>query len=145
MVLNLLIKYEIVHTIWSQANKNKNYYMRGSLELSFRTFVAPNFFLMIFIVTKNLDPIMFANKANLLYSHKNIRTLFRIFNSKLKLVNEWILANKLSLYAKKTKYVLFHKVTMILSQCSCQPWHPITSKLKEKFLSKFYALWLMKT
>ena len=59
-------------------------------------------------VTKYLDPIMFADDTNLFYSHKTITTLF--VNCELKLVNEWFLANKLSLNAKKTKYVLFHKV-----------------------------------
>ena len=48
---------------------------------------------------------------------KNIKTLFQIVNSELKLANEWFLVNKLSLNAKKqnkkkTKYVLFHKVSM---------------------------------
>ena len=51
---------------------------------------------------------MFADDTNLFYSHKNMETLFQIFNSESKLVNEWFLANKLSLNAKKTKYVLFH-------------------------------------
>ena len=55
---------------------------------------------------------MFVDDTNLFCSHKNIKTLFQIVNSELKLVTEWFLANKLSLLAKKTKYVLFHKVTM---------------------------------
>ena len=55
---------------------------------------------------------MFADDTNLFCSHKNIKTLFQIVNSELKLVTEWFLANKLSLNAKKSKYVLFHKVTM---------------------------------
>ena len=53
-------------------------------------------------VTKYLDPIMFADDKNLFYSHKNIKTLFQIVNSELKPVNEWFLANKLFLNAKKT-------------------------------------------
>ena len=68
-------------------------------------------------VTKYLDPIMFADDTNLFSSRKNIKALFQIVNSELKLVNEWFLANKLSLNAKKqqktkAKYVLFHKVSM---------------------------------
>ena len=55
---------------------------------------------------------MFADDAKLFYSHKNIKTFFQIVNSELKLVNELFLANKLSLNAKKSKYVLFHKVSM---------------------------------
>ena len=54
-------------------------------------------------VTKYLDPMMFADDANLFCSHKNIKTLFQIVNSELKLVTEWFLANKLSLNAKKNK------------------------------------------
>ena len=49
--------------------------------------------------TKYLDPIIFADDKNLFYSHKNIKTLFQIVNSELKLVTEWFLANKLSLNA----------------------------------------------
>ena len=61
--------------------------------------------LLIFVndlhkVTKYLDPIMFADDTNLFYSHKNITTLFQIVNSELKLVNEWFLANQLSLKNK---------------------------------------------
>ena len=54
-------------------------------------------------VIKYLDPIMFADDTNLFYSHKNIKTLFQIVNSESKLVNEWFLANKLSLNAKMRK------------------------------------------
>ena len=86
-------------------------------------------------VTKYLDPIMFTDNTNLFYSHKKITTLFQIVNSELKLVNEWFLANKLSLNAKKTKYVLFHKVSL----CDSVPLQlpTITSKQKEKILSNF--------
>ena len=52
-------------------------------------------------VTKYLDPIMFADDTNLFYSHKNIKTLFQIVNSELRLINKWFLANKLSLNSKK--------------------------------------------
>ena len=46
---------------------------------------------------------MFADDTNLFYSNKNIKTLFQIVNSELKLVNEWFLGNKLSLNAKLKK------------------------------------------
>ena len=52
-------------------------------------------------MTKYLDPIMFVNNTNLFYSHKNIKTLFQIVISELKLANEWFLANKILLNAKK--------------------------------------------
>ena len=54
-------------------------------------------------VTKYLDPTMFADGTNLFCSHENIKALFQIVNSELKLVTEWFLANRLSLYAKKNK------------------------------------------
>ena len=40
-------------------------------------------------VTKYLGPIIFTDDTNLVYFHKNIKTLFQIVNSELKLVNEW--------------------------------------------------------
>ena len=39
-------------------------------------------------VTKYLNPIMFADDTNLFCYHKNIKTLFQIVNSELKLVTE---------------------------------------------------------
>ena len=59
---------------------------------------------------------MFPDDMNLLYSNKNIKTLFRIANSEVKLVKEWFLANKLSQNPKKKKG-LFHK----LSKCDSLP------------------------
>ena len=59
-------------------------------------------------VTKYLDSIMFADDINLFYPHKNIKTLFQIVNSKLKLVTEWFLANNISLNAKKKKQSMFY-------------------------------------
>ena len=59
-------------------------------------------------MTKYLDP-MFADNTNLFYSHKNIKTIFQIGNSELKLVNEWFLANTLSLNAKKQSMFYFIK------------------------------------
>ena len=67
--------------------------------------------------TKYLDPIIFADDTNLFCSHKNIKTLFQIVNSELKLVTEWFLANKLSLNANY--FIKWQCV--ILSRCSCQP------------------------
>ena len=72
-------------------------------------------------VTKYLDPIMFVENTSLFYSHKNMKTLFQIASSELKLVNEWFLANKLSLDVKKQSMFYFIKgQCVILSRCSCQ-------------------------
>ena len=59
--------------------------------------------------TKFLDPIMFADDTNLFYSNKDINTLFKIANDELNEINEWLRANKVSINAGKTKYILFHK------------------------------------
>ena len=58
-------------------------------------------------LTKYFDPIMFSDDTNLFYSHKNIKTFFQIVNSELRLVNEWFLANKISLNAKKQNMFYF--------------------------------------
>ena len=50
---------------------------------------------------------MFADDTNLFCSPKNIKTLFQIVNSELKLVTEWFLANKLSLNAKKKQSMFY--------------------------------------
>ena len=73
-------------------------------------------------VTNYLDPIMFADNTNLFYSLKNIKTLFQIVNSELKVVNEWFLANNLSLNTKKKKQNMFYFIKcqcVILSRRSC--------------------------
>ena len=59
--------------------------------------------------SKVLDFILFADDTNLFYSNKNLKTIFEIVNTELTLINEWFIANKLSLNVKKTKYILFCK------------------------------------
>ena len=52
---------------------------------------------------------MFADDANLFFSHNDINNLFEKMNKKLTNVSNWFNANKLSLYVKKTKFSFFHK------------------------------------
>ena len=52
---------------------------------------------------------MFADDTNLFYSNKNINSLFEVVNKELVNINSWFHVNKLSLNAKKTKFVLFCK------------------------------------
>ena len=59
--------------------------------------------------TKVLDPVFFGDDTILFCSDNNIRTLFETANQKLSQINDWFLANKLSLNVEKTKYMLFHK------------------------------------
>ena len=56
-----------------------------------------------------LDPIMFADDTNLFYSNQDINSLYEFVNKELVNINTWFQANKLSLNASKTKYILFHK------------------------------------
>ena len=74
-------------------------------------------------VTKYLDPIMFADDTNIFYNHENIKTLFQIVNCELKLVNEWFLANKLSLNGIYIYIYMFYFIKCqcaFLSRRSCQ-------------------------
>ena len=59
--------------------------------------------------SKLVNPIMFADDNNLLYSHHDIKILFEVVNKKLRNIHEWFKANKLSLNIGKTNYVFFHK------------------------------------
>ena len=59
--------------------------------------------------TKVLHPVLFVNDTNLFCSDSNIRTLFETAKQELSQINDWFLANKLSLNVKKTKYMFFHK------------------------------------
>ena len=60
-----------------------------------------------------LNFILFADDTNLFYSNANIKTLYSTVNRELVFINEWFMANKLSLNVKKTKYVLFCKKSKI--------------------------------
>ena len=59
---------------------------------------------------KNATPKLFADDINLFLFHKDIKTLYSMANTELESLNEWLLANKLSLSIgedKDTKYTLF--------------------------------------
>ena len=54
-----------------------------------------------------LEPIMFADHTNLLFSHRNISSLFLTVNKELSKTGEWFKANRLSLNVnKKQIYIL---------------------------------------
>ena len=55
--------------------------------------------------------MLFTDNTNLFCSDSNIRTLFETANQGLSQINDWFFANKLSLNAGKTEYMLFHKLT----------------------------------
>ena len=53
---------------------------------------------------------VFADHANLLYTHKNI-LFFSDVNKELNNINEWFVSKKLSLNVEKMKYTLFSTET----------------------------------
>ena len=61
--------------------------------------------------TKVLDPVLFVDDINLFCSEDNTRTLFETTNQELNQINDWFLANKLSVNVEKTKDILFDKLT----------------------------------
>ena len=64
---------------------------------------------------------LFASDTNLLYSHKNLKTLEKIVTDELANVyNYWLISNKLSLNLKKSNFVIF---------CPYQKKLPFTPKL----------------
>ena len=75
------------------------------------------FFLFLIFVNdlnnsaKVLDPVLFADNTYLFCSDNNIGTLFETANQELSQINDRFLANKLSLNVRRTKYMLFHKLT----------------------------------
>ena len=62
--------------------------------------------------SKMLKPIMFADDTNLFCEHKDIK-LFATVNEELININDWFMANKLSLNVAKTKYSLFQKPSRV--------------------------------
>ena len=60
-------------------------------------------------VSKILDPMMFADDTNLFFSNCDIPVPFATVNSELSKINQWFLANKLSLNV--TKKATYHQIT----------------------------------
>ena len=51
---------------------------------------------------------MFAHDTTLLFSSRSYDSLFNMANSNFENVQEWLIANKLSLNVAKTIYIVFH-------------------------------------
>ena len=58
-------------------------------------------------ISQNVCPVIFADDTNFFIAGKNNDDLIRQMNEEIIKINEWMIANKLSLNAKKTKFVLF--------------------------------------
>ena len=53
------------------------------------------------------DSLMFADDTSIFLQNKDIKELFDVGNKELQLVDQWLIANRLSVNVSKTKYVLF--------------------------------------
>ena len=93
--------------------------------------------------SKILKPIMFAYDKNLFYEHKNIIKLFATVNEELMNINDWFMANKLSLNVGKTKYSLFHKPSRVDDLLLQQPKLSINNQeIKRISYTKFLGVLL---
>ena len=63
----------------------------------------------LYLSSKLLNCILFADDTNLFLSGKNIKTLFSSMNSELSHITDWLKSNKLSINISKTQYILFMK------------------------------------
>ena len=81
--------------------------------VSHESILAPLLFIFYVIDLKNapslLDPMIFADDTNLFYTLKNMHYRFSEVKKELNNINEWFVANKLSLNIEKTRYSFFHK------------------------------------
>ena len=53
------------------------------------------------------DSLMFADDTSIFLQNKDIKELFDADNKELQLVDQWLIANRLSVNVSKTKYILF--------------------------------------
>jgi len=58
-------------------------------------------------VSKKLGSALFADDAVLVAHEKNLKLLQRTINQEMRLIHEWLVANKLTLNLTKTKYMIF--------------------------------------
>ena len=61
----------------------------------------------IALANQDLKIRLFADDSNLFVCHKDLTTLFNIANYQIDCLNEWLIANKLSINLNKTNYMIF--------------------------------------
>ena len=73
--------------------------------------LGPHLFLIYVNDFKNClndsDSLMFADNTSFFLQNKDIKKLFDAGNKKLQLVDQWLIASRLSVNVSKTKYILF--------------------------------------
>ena len=64
----------------------------------------------IYTCSNNLSFYLFADDTNLLYADRNLKSLETVVNNELQNVCDWLNANKLTINAKKSNFVIFRPV-----------------------------------
>ena len=64
-------------------------------------------------LASNLKTYLFADDSNFFASDKNLNDLYNRTNNELKLIGQWILANKLTINFDKTHYLIFSRARVI--------------------------------
>jgi len=70
---------------------------------------------MIYLEIWKLLKKLFADDTTIVQSSNNTGTLYKSMNEELEISNDWFKANKLSLNASKTNYILFINKNMELN------------------------------
>ena len=87
------------------------------------------------------NSLMFADDTSIFLQNKDIKELFDAGNKELQLVDQWLIANRLSVNVSKTKYILFRtaqsklttkKQTLALQQ----------NKIEEVECIKFFGVYI---
>ena len=69
----------------------------------------------IYCSSKKLKFYLFADDANILHNHKDLKTLEKEMNVKVHNVYQWLVSNKLTLNLNKTNFVIFRPYQKRLS------------------------------
>jgi len=95
----------------------------------------------IYMASGKLTFYLFADDTNLLYNDKNLKSLETIVNRELFKVVGWLIANKLSLNIKKTKYIIFHPYQKHINYNICfKACESRTKTFFGRYLTRFAAL-----
>ena len=81
-----------------------------------------------------LNSILFADDTTLHFSHKDVYSLCDVLTSELARVKDWLLANKLTLNAKKTYFIIFSLKNVPDDVRVSLGSHALDRQLKGKFL-----------
>lgn len=88
--------------------------------------------------SKLLKFILFADDSTLYMSHRDLRFLINTVNSELNNVNDWVIANKLTINLEKTNYITFHR--NLIKPANLEPIKLSTAILREVDSVKFLGV-----